>query len=199
MTRVEDALLAAQLGADAIGLIFYPPSARYIEPQQAAALVCQLPPFVSVVGLFLDAEPAWVREVISQVPLDLLQFHGTETPDYCAAFGRPYLKALAMGAELDLAAQMAAYAQARGFLADSHRPGEAGGLGARFDWSKLLVPSPRPLILAGGLTPDNVEAAIRQVCPWGVDVASGVERTKGIKDSHKMSEFIRGVYRAGSK
>jgi phosphoribosylanthranilate isomerase len=199
MTRVEDALLAAQLGADAIGLIFYPPSARYIEPPQAATLVRQLPPFVSVVGLFLNAEPAWVREVMDQVPLDLLQFHGTETPDYCIAFGRPYLKALAMGAELDLAAQMAAHAQARGFLADSHRPGEAGGLGMRFDWSHLLVPSPRPLILAGGLTPDNVEAAIEQVRPWGVDVASGVECAKGIKDSHKMSEFIKGVYRAGSQ
>jgi len=199
MTRVEDAFIAAQLGADAIGLIFYAPSARYIDPQQAAELVRQLPPFVTVVGLFLDAEPAWVREVSSRVPLDLLQFHGMEMPDYCASFGRPYIKALAMGAELNLAAQMAAHPQARGFLADSHRPGKAGGLGTRFDWSRLPAPSPRPLILAGGLTPDNVEAAIKQVRPWGVDVASGVESTKGIKDSHKMGEFIKGVYRAGSK
>lgn len=199
MTRVEDALMAAQLGADAIGLIFYPPSARYIDPRRAAELVRQLPPFVTVVGLFLDAAPAWVHEVSGRVPLDLLQFHGMETPDYCTGFGRPYIKALAMGEDLDLAAQMAAHRQARGFLADSHRPGEAGGLGTRFDWSRLPAPSPRPLILAGGLTPDNVEVAISQVHPWGVDVASGVESAKGIKDSHKMDEFIKGVYRAGSQ
>ncbi|MEH6566078.1 MAG: phosphoribosylanthranilate isomerase [Halopseudomonas sp.] len=195
ITRVEDALAAAQAGADAIGLVFYSPSPRAVGPAQAAAIVAALPPFVTTVGLFVDAEPDYVREVLRQVPLDLLQFHGDEDAAYCDQFERPYLKAVRVRAGQDLAQVAAAWPKASGILLDSYKPGVPGGTGEVFDWA--LVPGKRPwnLVLAGGLSAANVALAINEVQPWAVDVSGGVESAKGIKDIEKINAFIQEVKR----
>lgn len=190
ITRVEDALAAAAAGADAIGLVFYAKSPRAVSIQQARAIVAALPPFVTTVGLFVDSSRCELGEILDAVPLDLLQFHGDETADACSGHGRPYIKALRMKAGDDIAARIAQYPQAKGFLLDTYVEGVPGGTGQAFDWSLVPRDVSRPLILAGGLTPENVAGAIAQVRPYAVDVSGGVESSKGIKDVQKIRAFI---------
>ena len=194
ITRPEDGAMAASLGADAIGLVFHRPSPRCVDPAAALRIVAALPPLVAAVGLFVNAEPAAVRAVLAELPLTSLQFHGDEDPDYCAAFGLPYLKAVPMGAGADLRDYEQRFATAAGLLLDSHGGNKMGGTGQSFDWSRIAADRRKPLILAGGLHPGNVAAAIRQVRPYAVDVSSGVETAKGIKDAELMRAFLRGVY-----
>ena len=194
ITRPEDGVAAAQLGADAIGLVFYPPSPRFVDVETARRIVAALPPFVTVVGLFMNAEPVAVQRVIDRVPLHLLQFHGDEDPDYCASFGLPYLKAVPMGAHADVLDYERRFATTAGLLLDSHGGDQMGGSGQGFDWTRIPAERRKPLILAGGLHPDSVAEAIRQVRPYAVDVSSGVESAKGIKDAELMRAFLRGVY-----
>ena len=180
-------------GADAIGLVFHAPSPRALAVEQARALAATLPPFVTSVGLFVDAEPDFVRSVLAQVPLAMLQFHGDELPDYCDIFHRPWIKAVRMRPETDLRAVAERYRDARGLLLDTYDPAVSGGTGRRFDWD--LIPdwlAPR-IILAGGLNPDNVAGAIRRVGPYAVDVSGGVESAKGIKNRAKLEAFLQGV------
>lgn len=192
----EDALLAADAGADAIGLVFYVRSLRNVDIEQAQAIIAALPPFVSTVGLFVNETPERVREVLARCPLDILQFHGEESPDYCASFSRPYLKALRMHPDLDPLAEMARHPQARAFLLDAYSPQAAGGTGQRFDWTRVPRESSRPLILAGGLGPDNVADAIQLAQPYGVDVSSGVESRPGVKDANLVRAFIERARQA---
>lgn len=195
LTRPEDALAAAQLGADAVGLVFYERSARWLSLHRACDIVAALPPFVTVVGLFLDAPVAVVEEVLASVALDLLQFHGAERQAYCTQFHRPYIKALPMGAGIDPLAYARAYPDAAGFLLDSNQIGQAGGSGRTFDWDLVPRALERPVVLAGGLHVGNVAEAIAATCPWGVDVSSGVEVMPGIKDPELMRVFVREVAR----
>jgi phosphoribosylanthranilate isomerase len=194
VTRPEDGVAAAGLGADAIGLVFHRPSPRFVTVDGARRIIAALPPFVSVVGLFMNAEPAAIRDVLSEVPLSLLQFHGAEEPEACAAFGLPYIKAVPMGAGADVRDYEQRFASASGLLLDSHGGQHMGGSGHGFDWTRIPTERHKPLILAGGLHPGNVAAAIRQVRPYAVDVSSGVESAKGIKDAELMRAFLRGVY-----
>ena len=196
ITRVEDGLACAELGADAIGLVFYAPSPRAVSVETARTIIAALPPFVSTVGLFVDANAAEVNAVLTQLPLDMLQFHGNETPDYCLSFNRPYLKALRVMPGLDLVQYAAQYSQARGLLLDAHVAGMAGGTGQAFDWNLIPAHLPLPVVLSGGLHPSNVTQAIKQVQPAAVDVSSGVEATKGIKDVAKIAAFMQGVRNA---
>ncbi len=195
-TRPDQAVTAAQWGADAIGLVFYPPSPRHVTAQVASAVCAVLPPFVSAVGLFVDADADEVRSVLRQVPLTLLQFHGDEAPEYCAQFGLPFIKAVRVKPGLDLLQYARNFRQARGLLLDAYVPGVPGGTGERFDWSLIPRDLDVPVILSGGLEPDNVEHAVRSVRPWAVDVSSGVESGKGFKDAAKMQAFINGVRNA---
>ena len=202
ITRAEDALRAAALGSDAIGLVFYDKSPRAVSLEQAAAICRQLPAFVTSVALFLDADAERIRRVLAQVPIDLLQFHGSEPADFCRSFDRPYIKALGMestGAVADIHDDVldsaAEFDDARGLLLDSHAPGAAGGSGEVFDWTAVPAGIEQPLILAGGLDVHNVAEAVRKVRPWAVDVSSGVEREKGIKDAALMQAFINEVNR----
>lgn len=190
ITRVEDALAAAEAGADAIGLVFYARSPRAVSIQQARAIIAALPPFVSTVGLFVDASRCELGEILDAVPLDILQFHGDETPEACSGWQRPYLKALRVKPGDDVVAQIAKYPQASGFLLDTYVEGVPGGTGQAFDWSLVPKNVSRPLILAGGLTPGNVAEAIARVRPYAVDVSGGVEASKGIKDAQKIRDFI---------
>lgn len=196
ITRPEDGRRAAELGADAIGLVFVAASPRAVDAARAVEILTLLPPLVTRVGLFVDAAPGEVEAVLKQVPIDLLQFHGDESATYCAQFGRPYLKAVSMRPGRDIAASMADYRDAVGFLLDAYHPAVAGGSGECFDWKRIPIQRPRPIILAGGLHPGNVADAVRQVRPFAVDVSSGVESAKGVKDAIKMAEFIQGVQRA---
>ena len=198
ITRQGDALEAARLGADAIGLVFYRGSPRAVDAEQAAGICRVLPPFVTSVGLFVDPAAEDVHAVLDAVPLDLLQFHGDETATFCRGFGRPYIKAIRMREALDLAASAREYADARGILLDSFNAAAHGGTGESFDWSRIPGDLDCPVVLAGGLGPDNVEQAIVRVRPYAVDVSSGVERDKGIKDAGKMAAFMRGVNRGDS-
>ena len=193
ITRSVDAVVAAQLGADAIGLVFYEPSPRAVSAAQAQAIVDDLPPFVTTVGLFVNAAVAEVQAVLQQVPLDVLQFHGDESAEYCGQFERPYIKALRMQAGVDIVAASAAYSDAQGILLDSYVAGVQGGTGQVFDWSDVPGGLKKPIILAGGLAPENVAAAIKVVQPWAVDVSGGVEADKGIKDRDKMAAFCEAV------
>jgi len=193
ITRPEDGAAAAALGADAIGLVFHPRSPRAVDIAQANAIVDALPPFVAVVALFVDASRADIRSVLEAVPVDLLQFHGTEPAAACVGFGRRYIKAISMRPDLDVAAAMADHPAAAAFLLDAYHPAVAGGSGERFDWERVPTERPRPVILAGGLDPDNVAQAVRLVRPYGVDVSSGVEATKGVKDHTRLRQFIEGV------
>ena len=190
ITAIEDGLHAAHAGADAIGLVFYAKSPRYVEAATAAAIVRGLPPFVTVVGLFVDALEDYVRAVLERVPLDLLQFHGNESPTYCARYGRPYLKAVRVRADTDLLQCAADYAAAQALLLDAYVPGVPGGTGERFDWTRIPAALAKSIVLSGGLTPDNVREAIGQVHPWAVDVSSGVEASPGRKNPAKVSLFI---------
>lgn len=196
ITRVEDGLAAVRLGADAVGLVFYAPSPRAVTPAQARAIVDALPPFVTTVGLFVNAEASEVREVLAAVPLQLLQFHGDETPQFCSSFDRPFLKALRVRAGVDLLQCAQDFRQASGLLLDAFVEGLRGGTGATFDWSLIPRQLPLPVVLSGGLEPGNIGAAVRAVRPWAVDVSSGVESAKGIKDAVKIEQFINGVRNA---
>lgn len=196
MTRIEDALLAAQLGADAIGVVLTARSKRRVTLEQAQAIVRALPPFVSSVVLLMDDDAAFVLEAIDAIQPDLLQFHGGESDDWCAQFGRRYLKAIAMGEGAAALPSLHRFPGASGLLLDGHGLGEAGGSGKSFDWSLMPRELTQPLILAGGLTPANVAEAIRIARPWGVDVASGIESSPGIKDAQKLEDFIAAVRRA---
>jgi phosphoribosylanthranilate isomerase len=188
LRRLDDLRAAVDAGADAVGLVFVPDSPRHVETESAAHLVRAVPPFVERVGLFLDADAAWVRTVLQAVPLSLLQFHGREEVAFCRQFGLPYVKAISAGLTSIREAE-AWYADAAGILVDSHRPGGPGGTGRVVDWAKLRA-GRLPLILAGGLTPDNVARAVREVRPWAVDVSSGVESAPGVKDVDAIRRFI---------
>ncbi|MEO5677735.1 MAG: phosphoribosylanthranilate isomerase [Usitatibacter sp.] len=189
------ACVAADAGADAVGLVFYRESPRYVTPGAAAAVVATLPPFVTTVGLFVDATEAKVQDTLATVRLDLLQFHGTEAPEFCASFGLPYVRAVPMAPGIDLLEWAGRFSSARALLLDAHEPGQPGGTGRTFDWADIPRDLPIPLILSGGLTRENVGRAVREVKPWAVDVSSGVEASRGSKDSHKIVEFIRSVQR----
>jgi len=193
LTRVPDALAAARSGAHAIGLVLYPKSPRYVEHRQARRIVEALPPFVMPVVLLVDPTRAEVEKIIDEVRPALLQFHGDEPPDFCGSFSLPYIKAVRVRPEVDLLQYARLYAGAKGLLLDAFVDGTQGGTGATFDWKLIPSESPLPLILAGGLSPRNVTEAIQRVRPWAVDVSSGVEADKGIKDVAKIAAFIRGV------
>ncbi len=195
ITSERDALAAVEAGADAIGLVFYPPSPRAVDTKRALSVVRRLPPFVSVVGLFVDAAPEEIHRVMENVPIDILQFHGEESPQVCAGYGRPYIKAIAMREGVDLHRATETYAAASGLLLDTYRQGQPGGTGALFDWDRIPATLAPRIVLAGGLDPDNVETAVRRVRPYAVDVSGGVEREKGVKDPAKMAAFMRGVRR----
>lgn len=199
MTRREDIEAAARAGADAIGLVFYPPSPRMLSLEKARALREAVPPFVAAVALFVNASRNEVQRVIGSVRPDLLQFHGEETPEFCAQFGVAYVKACRVRPGVDLLKYLSSFSSAAGWLLDSH-VAEYGGVGESFDWS--LVPAARvrdgmrPVVLSGGLTRENVREAIRRVRPWAVDVSSGVEVSKGVKDAAKIADFITEVRNA---
>ncbi|MCO7516007.1 phosphoribosylanthranilate isomerase [Pseudomonas guariconensis] len=196
ITRVEDALAAAEAGADAIGLVFYAKSPRAVDVRQARAIIAALPPFVTTVGLFVNATRCELNEILEAVSLDLLQFHGDETPADCEGYQRPWIKALRVRPGDDLEAACRQYAGARGILLDTYVPGVPGGTGEAFDWSLVPASLSKPIILAGGLSPDNVGQAIAQVRPFAVDVSGGVEQAKGIKDAAKIEAFLRAVKQA---
>lgn len=193
ITRVEDALAAVHLGANAVGFVFWERSARYISPAGARGIVSALPPFVTSVGVYVDPEAGWVDESISVAGLNLLQFHGSESPEFCRQFSLPYIKAVRVRAGLDLLQYASLYAGAIGLLLDTYVEGEPGGTGEAFDWNLIPRNLPLPLILSGGLHAGNITSAIQQARPWAVDVSSGVEAAKGIKDSEKIAAFMRGV------
>ncbi|MFP3873303.1 MAG: phosphoribosylanthranilate isomerase [Thiohalophilus sp.] len=197
ITRPQDAIAAAQAGADAIGLVFYPHSPRVVEIDQAREIIAALPPFVTTVGLFVDAEEATVCRVLAAVPLDLLQFHGEESPAECRRYARPYLKALRMREQADVLATAKQYHDAAGLLLDTYQAGVPGGTGDRFDWRRVPAHLAMPVILAGGLSPENVAEAVTTARPYGVDVSGGVEAQKGIKDAYKIRSFIAEVERVG--
>lgn len=192
ITSVLAAEHAAHAGADAIGLVFYENSPRYIHDLALAReIALAVGPFVTVVGLFVDPDEAYVREVLDQVPVGMLQFHGDETNRDCTRFQRPYLKALRMRPELDLENAIANYPEASGILVDAYRPGIPGGTGETFDWSKIPRALAKPLVLAGGLNPDNVSAAVASVRPWAIDVSGGVEKSPGVKCPDLVNRFVR--------
>ncbi len=193
ITRVEDALAVASCGANAIGLVFYQKSPRHVTMQQAAQLAAAIPPFVTRVGLFVNPSEEEVRDALRQVPLDVLQFHGEEAPEFCAQFGRSYLKAVRVRTGVDLVQCAARYRSAQGLLLDAYVEGTHGGTGESFDWALIPHDLLLPVILSGGLHAGNVAQAIKQVRPYAVDVSSGVEAEKGIKDAAKIAAFINEV------
>ena len=196
ITLAEDALEAVRQGADAIGLVFYTHSPRNVTLAQAAEIVSKVPAFVTVVGLFVDAEPAFIQEVLSSVKLDLLQFHGDETPTACRQYSRPYMKAIRVKNGTNLVQYASDYADAKALLLDAFAEGVPGGTGLVFDWSLIPQSLSLPVVLAGGLNAENVGLAIEQVRPYAVDVSGGVEASKGIKDAAKIAAFMRGVSNA---
>lgn len=195
ITRPADAEAAARAGADAIGLVFYPPSPRFLSIERAIEVRDALPPFVQTVALFVNADAAQVAQVLGRVGPSLLQFHGEETRAFCAQFGVPYIKACRVAEGVDLLEYLRAFPDAAGWLLDTLVEGY-GGEGRSFDWSLVPAERDRPLVLSGGLARDNVQDAIRRVRPWGVDVSSGVESAKGIKDAAMIAAFIDEVQHA---
>ena len=193
LTRVQDIQAVASSGADALGLVFYDKSPRYVTAPQAAQLVQALPPFITVVGLFVNPEATFVHNVLNQVPLAVLQFHGNENPEFCMQFGKPYLKAIRVKSGVDLLQCATRYHSAQGLLLDAHVEGMEGGTGSTFDWNLIPPQLSLPVILSGGLHAGNVAQAIKQVRPYAVDVSSGVEAAKGIKDAAKIAAFIKEV------
>jgi phosphoribosylanthranilate isomerase len=193
ITRPEDALAAARAGAHAVGLVFYAPSPRHVTPARAAEIIRVLPPFVTTVGLFVDARAEEVSSTLAEVPVGLLQFHGGETPEFCRQFKHPYVKAVRVRPGVDLLQYARDFHDAKALLLDAYVEGLHGGSGAAFDWSLIPRGLPLPVILSGGLTPENVADAVRRVRPSAVDVSSGVESAKGIKDAQKIAAFIKGV------
>ena len=195
LTRLEDVKVAVDSGADAIGLVFYPPSPRYVDLPTAAMLASAIPPFVSIVGLFVNADAATVNETLSAVPLHVLQFHGDEDDGYCRQFNRPYLKAARVKPGMDLLQYAASFASAQAILLDAFVEGYGGG-GKVFDWSQIPPTLGKPIVLSGGLDAENVGDAIVRVRPAAVDVSSGVEAAKGIKDAEKIRAFVDAVLAA---
>lgn len=196
ITRVEDALAAVNAGADAIGLVFYAPSPRAVTVEQAQKIVAAIPPFVSVVGLFVNAPKAEIESVLSRVRLDILQFHGDETAEDCKQINLPYYKAIRVKADTNLIQCAQRYRTAKALLLDAFSEAAMGGTGQTFDWNLIPANLPKPVILAGGLNAENVGLAIRQVQPYAVDVSGGVEAGKGIKDAVKIAAFMQGVSNA---
>ncbi len=195
LTREEDVLAAVNAGADAIGFVFYPPSPRFVPFERAAELARLVPPFVTTVGLFVEPARDFVEAALARVPLQVLQFHGDEAEADCTGFGRPYIKAARMRPGLDLLKYAASFPGAQGLLLDAFVEGYGGG-GETFDWSLIPDNLPMPLILSGGLNAANVTEAVRRVRPWAVDVSSGVESGKGIKDAARITDFVAGVQHA---
>lgn len=197
ITRAEDLRAAVDLGADALGFVFYPPSPRHLDLEAATQLARALPPFITLVGLFVNENPHKIREILARIPIQLLQFHGDEDAAYCRQFGRPYIKAARVRPGLDLLEYATAFPDARGLLLDAYVDGY-GGAGQTFDWSLIPSQLPLPIILSGGLDASNVGDAVRQLRPWAVDVSSGVESPgrKGIKDAARIAAFINGVRNA---
>jgi phosphoribosylanthranilate isomerase len=195
ITRVEDGLAACAAGADAIGLVFYPPSPRAVTMEQAVAIRRALPPFVTVVGLFVNADRETVVETARAVHLDLLQFHGDESRAQCELFAMPYMKAIRVGDDVDLGEMSRRYAGAKALVLDTHDDKLWGGSGRTFDWDAVPADLELPVVLAGGLSPANVADAIRRLRPYGVDVSGGVEQAPGIKDAARIAKFIQEVDR----
>jgi phosphoribosylanthranilate isomerase len=193
-TRVEDAVFAAHLGVDAIGLVFYSPSPRNINIDQALAIVKAIPAFVTVVALFVDEQEAMIRRVLEQVPVDCIQFHGDESPEACRIYGKRYIKAVRMQESTDILGLAKCYDDADGLLLDAYHDSEKGGTGSQFDWGLIPNRCHLPLILAGGLDITNAKLAIEQVRPYALDVSSGVEAAKGIKDKDKIAAFIAAAH-----
>jgi len=193
ITNLHDAEIAVDAGADAVGMVFYPQSPRNISTSDAREIVDRMPPFVTTVGLFVNSSAQQVKEVLSVVSLDLLQFHGDEDEEFCMHFQRPYIKAVRVQGDTDLHRFCQQYASARGLLVDSYKPGIPGGTGETFDWAMIPRDLPLPLVLAGGLNAENINAALAMVKPWAVDVSSGVESSPGVKDSVKIAGFMRAV------
>ena len=199
ITNLSDAQSAVEAGCDALGFVFYSKSPRAVTPEQAAEIIANVPAFVTSVALFVNESSEIVNQVIAKTGIDLLQFHGDESAEFCSTFSRPYIKALRMKPELDLTAQFETYASSQGILLDAYTPGIPGGTGEMFDWSRIPAERATKIILAGGLSTDNVANAITQVSPYAVDVSGGVEASKGIKDSNKMTDFMSEVYRANNR
>ena len=199
ITRTEDALHAAAEGVDAIGLVFYEKSPRFVTTTQAAEISNKLPAFVTTVALFKDAEVEYIRQVLAEVPIDLLQFHGSESAEFCRQFDKPYIKALGMAGESSVPKQVEEYCDARGLLLDGHAPGADGGTGQSFEWGMIPADLEYPLILAGGLDADNVLGVVRTVQPYAVDISSGVESEKGIKDAALVTAFMNNVRQANNE
>lgn len=196
ISQPQDAVFAAELGVDAIGLVFYPPSPRHLEISRASKIVAALPPFVSVVGLFVDPTADQVKTVLDSVSIDVVQFHGEETPEECLAIAgenRSFIKAVRMRDGVDLKDKARRYARASALLLDAYFPGVPGGTGESFEWSRIPADIDKPIVLAGGLDPDNVAEAIAEVRPYAVDVSGGVESGKGRKDQGKMRSFVAAV------
>lgn len=196
ITSVADSKTAVAAGADAIGLVFYTQSPRAVSIEQARDIAASVGPFVTVVGLFVDADEAFVREVLANVGLHVLQFHGNESREFCEQFERPYMKAIRMRPELDLTQLINDYASATAILLDAYRKGVPGGTGETFDWQRVPAQSPLPIVLAGGLSPENIASAIQVTQVYGVDVSGGVESSPGKKDSQKVKQFIDNARRA---
>ncbi|MDD5277377.1 MAG: phosphoribosylanthranilate isomerase [Methylovulum sp.] len=192
-TRVDEAMVAARLGADAIGLVFYPPSPRHIEIGQAIKIVNALPAFTSVVALFVDEQEAQIRQVLEQVSIDCLQFHGNESPAACRLYGKRYIKAIRMREDINLPSITQDYYDAAGLLLDAYQPDTQGGTGHCFDWELIPKRCALPIILAGGLDATNAQHAIQAVRPYALDVSSGVEVEKGVKDPAKIAAFLKAV------
>jgi len=195
ITRVEDALYAVNAGADAIGLVFYADSARNVTIEQAQKICAALPPFITIVALFVDEQRKEIERICQAVPINLLQFHGDESEKDCLGFSIPYIKAIKVRLDSDVKTAETEYKSAQAILVDTYKKGVAGGTGELFDWSLLPIEYKKPLILAGGLTPDNIRKAIQTVQPYAVDVSGGVELKKSIKDHEKISQFIKEVSR----
>ena len=195
ITRAQDAVCASDMGADSIGLVFHRPSSRMIELGQACEIRRVVPPFVTVTALFLNESEDWVARVLRQIKPDCLQFHGQESPAFCESWGLPYIKAIPMASTENVAQYAARYASAQGFLLDSNAAGRLGGSGDTFDWSRIPADCDFPLILAGGINAANVAEAISRVRPWAVDVSSGVETAKGVKNCDLIEEFLGQVRR----
>jgi len=193
ITNVQDALTAVENGADAIGLVFYEPSPRNVGIKKAAEIANAIPAFVTVVGLFVNAEPDFVQSVKSQVKLDLLQFHGDETPEHCASYGLPFIKAIRVKPDTNLVQCAKDFSASKALLLDTYTEGVAGGTGHTFDWGLIPAQLAKPVILAGGLNAENVAQAIARVHPYAVDVSGGVEVSKGIKDAAKIAAFMQQV------
>jgi phosphoribosylanthranilate isomerase len=193
ITSVDDGLAAARYGADAIGLVFHRPSPRFVTLERAHQIATSLPPFIARVAVLVNQSVEELNEIIRACRPDLLQFHGEESPSFCRSFGIPYLRAIRVRQDIDLLESLSPYHDAAGWLLDAYRPDLYGGAGETFDWELIPQATSRPVVLSGGLDAGNVGKAIRQVRPWAVDVSSGVESAKGVKEARLIAAFIAGV------